>query len=283
MVLGVNVIQAIGRSTYMLIKVKRVLVSERSKYQQIDVVDTEEFGRVLVLDGLVQSAEVDEFYYHESLVHPAMVLHPSPKKVLVLGGGEGATLREVLKYKTVEMAVMVDIDEDVVKVSREYLEKWHSGAFDDPRSRVVIEDGKTFVERLREKFDVIVMDLTDPYGTEIARALYKKDFIQRLYEVLTDRGVISTQAGTSFFYPEEYDELRQNLGLVFKNVAEYSAWIPSFGYSCSFIVASKTDSLSDLAEGEVDTRLRQRGVTTKFINGKVLKALLDIPNYRKHY
>ncbi|MEM1622796.1 MAG: polyamine aminopropyltransferase [Sulfolobales archaeon] len=282
-VLGVNVIQAIGRSTYMLIRVKGVLVSKKSKYQQIDVVDTEELGRVLVLDGLVQSAEVDEFYYHESLVHPAMVLHPNPRKVLILGGGEGATLREVLKHNTVERAVMVDIDEEVVKVSRDYLSSWHSGAFDDPRAIVVIEDGKTFVERLREKFDVVIMDLTDPYGPEIARALYREEFIKRLYEVLTDDGVLSTQAGSSFFYPEEFDDLYRSLMKVFKNVASFSVWIPSFGYSCNFIVASKARGLGEVAEYEVDQILKARGVVTKFISGKVIRALLDLPVYRKYY
>ncbi|MEM0066488.1 MAG: polyamine aminopropyltransferase [Sulfolobales archaeon] len=283
MVLGVYVLQAIGRSTYMLIRVKGVLVSKKSRYQQIDVVDTEEFGRVLVLDGLVQSAEVDEFYYHESLVHPAMVLHPNPRKVLILGGGEGATLREVLKHSTVERAVMVDIDEEVVKVSRDYLVSWHSGAFDDPRATVVIEDGRTFVEKLKEKFDVVIMDLTDPYGPEIARALYGEEFIERLHEVLADDGVLSTQAGTSFFYPEEFNELHRRLAKVFKKVASFSVWIPSFGYSCNFIVASKTRGLSEVTEYEVDQTLRARGVITKFISGKVVRALLNLPRYRKYY
>lgn len=283
MVLGVNVIQAIGRTTYMLIKARGVLVSKRSKYQQIDIVDTDEFGRVLVLDGLVQSSEVDEFYYHESLVHPAMVLHPNPRRVLILGGGEGAALREVLKHSTVERAVMVDIDGEVVRVSKEYLTSWHSGAFDDPRSTVIIEDGKAFVERSNERYDVIVMDLTDPYGPEIARSLYEKEFIERLYKILTEDGVLSTQAGTSFFFPTEYDELYRNLEAVFGNVTPYSVWIPSFGYSCSFLVASKGRRLSDVTENEVDERLKSRGVATKFINGGVLRALLSLPSYRKYH
>ncbi len=282
MALGTYTIQNIGRSTYMLIKAKNILVSKRSRYQWIEVVDTEEFGRVLILDGLVQSSEADEFYYHESLVHPAMVLHPDPRKVLILGGGEGATLREVLKHSTVEKAVMVDIDEEVVGISREYLGSWHSGAFDDPRTRIVIEDGKTFVERLDEEFDVIVMDLTDPYGPEIARALYKEDFVRRLHEVLTESGVLSTQAGASFFYPSEYRELRESLERFFRSVDPFSVWVPSFGYSCNFIVASKGPGLGELSEGEIDGRLKARGVRTKFINGKVLKALLAIPEFYKY-
>ena len=275
-------LQAIGRSSYMLVRVRGTVVSLRSRYQQIDVVDTEEFGRVLVLDGLVQSSEYDEFYYHESLVHPAMVLHPNPRRVLILGGGEGATLREVLKHSTVERAVMVDIDGDVVRVAREYLGSWHAGAFDDPRAQVVIEDGRAFVERLGERFDVVVMDLTDPYGPEIARALYEEDFIRRVHGVLTEDGVLSTQAGTSFFFPEEYRGLYRSLERVFGRVSAYSTWIPSFGYACSFLVASKGRGLEELSEDEVDSRLRSRGVRTRFISGRVLRALLTIPEYLKH-
>jgi len=279
--LGINILQAIGRYSQMLIKVKGLVASKRSKYQQIDIVDTEEFGRVLVLDGLVQSSEYDEHYYHESLVHPAMVLHPNPERVLVLGGGEGATLREVLKYRTVRRAVMVDIDEDVVQLSRQYLASWHRGAFDDKRAEAVIEDGKAYVERTTERFDVIIMDLTDPYGPEIARQLYTESFIRRLYSLLADDGVVSTQAGTSFFFPDEYRDLLESFRKVFRYVDEYSTWIPSFGYACNFIVASKVGSLAALSEEEIDRRLRERGVETRFINGRVLKALLAIPTYYK--
>lgn len=281
MSLGINILQAIGRYSQMLIKVKGLVASKRSKYQQIDIVDTEEFGRVLVLDGLVQSSEYDEHYYHESLVHPAMVLHPNPERVLVLGGGEGATLREVLKYRTVRRAVMVDIDEDVVQLSRQYLASWHRGAFDDKRAEAVIEDGKAYVERTTERFDVIIMDLTDPYGPEIARQLYTESFIRRLYSLLADDGVVSTQAGTSFFFPDEYRDLLESFRKVFRYVDEYSTWIPSFGYACNFIVASKVGSLAALSEEEIDRRLRERGVETRFINGRVLKALLAIPTYYK--
>ena len=281
MSLGINVIQAIGRYSQMVIKVRRLVASRRSKYQQIDIVDTEEFGRVLVLDGLVQSSEYDEYYYHESLVHPAMVLHPNPERVLILGGGEGATLREVLKYRTVRRAVMVDIDEDVVQLSKQYLTSWHMGALDDSRAEVVIEDGKAYVERTSERFDVVIMDLTDPYGPEIARELYKESFIRRLSSILTDSGAVATQAGTSFFFPDEYRSLVESFRKVFRYVDEYSTWIPSFGYACNFIVASKVGSLAALSEEEIDRRLRERGVTTRFVSGRVLKALLSTPIYYK--
>jgi spermidine synthase len=124
----------VNPSAATLLRVKSVLHSSRSAYQQIDVLETEAFGRCLILDGRVQSAEADEFIYHEALVHPAMVTHPDPRQVLILGGGEGATLREVLRHRTVERAVVVEIDPQVIEISRRYLPEWSDGAFDDPRA-----------------------------------------------------------------------------------------------------------------------------------------------------
>ena len=277
MKLGVSIIQEIGRESAMIIHATGVVAVKRSKYQRIEVADTGEFGRVLVLDGFVQSAELDEHFYHESLVHPAMVLHPDPKRVLILGGGEGATLREVLKHKTVERAVMVDIDEEVVNIAKQHLGSWHRGAFEDGRAEVVIEDGKAYVERTGERFDVVIMDLTDPYGPEIARELYAPEFIAKLRGILREGGVVATQAGSSFFYPREYDAVLEGFKRAFRHVHEYAVWIPSFGYACNFIVASDAHSFDAFGEEEVDRRLRERGVETEFVNGRVIKALLALP------
>ncbi|MEB3859710.1 MAG: spermidine synthase, partial [Desulfurococcales archaeon] len=149
-------------SSAHMFSVRRVLYWGKSRYQEIVVLEYEELGKALVLDGKTQSTEYDEFVYHEALVQPAMVLHGNPERVLVLGGGEGATVREVLKFKSVREVVMVDIDEEVVRVSREMLPEWHAGAFDDPRLRLVIGDGYEYVEGSGESFDVIIADLADP-------------------------------------------------------------------------------------------------------------------------
>jgi spermidine synthase len=164
----VVLIEPLSGNTTLLIKVRAVHAVKRSKYQTIVIADTEDYDRVLILDDYIQSSYQDEHYYHESLVHPAMVTHPAPRDVLILGGGEGATLREVLKHKTVQRAVMVDIDGDVVELSRRYLPEMHQGSFDDPRARVVIEDGFVYVEnalKTGDKYDVVIMDLTDPYSS----------------------------------------------------------------------------------------------------------------------
>lgn len=140
---------------------KEQLRSSTSKFQTVDVVDLEPFGRTLLIDGLIQSCQVDEYVYHESLVHPALLAHPCPKSVYIGGGGEGSTAREVLRHSTVERCVMVDIDEDVVKFCRENLPE-NSEAFADSRLELVIDDAKAVLEQSPTGFDVIIMDLDDP-------------------------------------------------------------------------------------------------------------------------
>ncbi|MEM2757695.1 MAG: spermidine synthase, partial [Sulfolobales archaeon] len=129
-------IEPVSRTVSLTAGLKNVLVNTKTKYQSVQIVELEEFGKALILDGLIQSSQADEFVYHESLVHPALLTHPNPKKVLIIGGGEGAALREVLKHPTVTNAVMVDIDGELVELSKRYLEEMHNGSFNDPRSKV---------------------------------------------------------------------------------------------------------------------------------------------------
>ena len=282
MVLGAVVIQGIGRNSYMIIKMGKLIASKKSPYQEIIIAETDDFGKALILDGYLQSSVSDEYIYHESLVHPAMILHPNPKKVLILGGGEGATLREVLKHNTVEEATMVDIDKDVVELSKEYLPEMHQGAFFDRRARVVIDDGKRFVERelvKGSKYDVVIMDLTDPYSSEIAKELYTVEFFRKISRILSNDGVVATQAGSKHFYEDVYLAVLNSVKQSFKYVLEYQTWIPSFGYACNFIVGSKSIDTSILTEEYVDKILKDRNVTTRFLNGKSLQALLKLGVY----
>ena len=140
--------------------VRRIIAYQRTPYQEMYIVDSGSYGKALILDGKWQSSTVDEFLYHEPLVQPAMILHGSPQRVLLLGGGEGATLREVLRWKTVRRAVMVDIDRDVVDACRLHLPELHLNAFDDPRAEVVIADAVEFVEQTADRWDVIISDLS---------------------------------------------------------------------------------------------------------------------------
>uniref|UniRef100_A0A7C2ZVJ2 Polyamine aminopropyltransferase n=1 Tax=Ignisphaera aggregans TaxID=334771 RepID=A0A7C2ZVJ2_9CREN len=278
--LGIVAVQGVGKGSYMLVKVKNLLVVKRSRYQEIIVADVEDFGRCLILDGYIQSTEVDEHIYHESLVQPAMLLHPKPSKVLIIGGGEGATLREVLKHKTVEKAVMVDIDEDVVAISKDFMHKFHENAFNDPRTNVVIADGYKFLEEAQESYDVIILDLTDPYASDIATKLYTEQFYKIVYNRLTDDGVMVTQAGSAFFYNDVYNRVANAVRNVYPYYAEYQVWIPSFGYACNFIIGSKRyNPYEYLTKERIDAIIAERGVKTRFINGTRIEALLRIGIY----
>ncbi|MEM0235802.1 spermidine synthase, partial [Thermofilum sp.] len=233
------------------------------------------FGKALIIDNFIQSTEADEALYHELLVHPAMVLHPEPSRVLIIGGGEGATLREVLKHNTVKEAVMVDIDPVVVEFSKKYLEHMHQGSFNDPRSRVLIMDGFKYVAEAPDKyFDVAIMDLTDPYAGEAAKPLYSEGFYRSVKRILSDNGVLVTQAGSSYFYTSEYDYVAGNIRRVFKYMAEYNIWIPSFGLNVNFIIASDALDPRSITPGDFDKRLAERGVKTRFINGERYNGLL---------
>ncbi len=276
--------EPLSGKTSLIIKINAIHVSKRSKYQGILIVDTDDYGRTLVLDDYIQSSYYDEIYYHESLVHPAVTTHPRPSDVLILGGGEGATLREVLKHNTVKRAVMVDIDGDVVELSKKYLPQMHQGAFDDPRSEVRIEDGFVYVEnalKRGEKFDVVIMDLTDPYSSDIAKQLYTPEFFGKVKRLLREDGIVVTQAGNSFYFPEAYDYVLQGVKGNFPIIAEYSVWIPSFGYAVNFVLGSLKHDPHSLSAEEVDKRLSERGVRAEFYSGKTHIALMNMPVIKK--
>jgi len=261
-------------------KVKRILYSGRSKYQEIDVVETQDFGLCLVLDGKVQSSLVDEFIYHEALVHPAMVTHPCPEKVLVIGGGEGGTVREVLKHNIVKDVVMVDIDEEVIRVSKTFMPQLSAGAFEDKRLKLVIDDGRAYLKKTNERYDVILIDVTDPLPEGPSYLLYTKQFYELVKERLKPDGLMATQATSVFYSRKSYTLIYNTLRQVFPVVRAYSAWIPSYVSAWGFVLASlKHDPLS-LSNEEVERRLSERGVSNlKFYCPEYHRPLFTLPLY----
>ena len=211
-----------------------------------------------------------------------MIAHPNPERVLIIGGGEGATLREVLKYNTVRKVTMVDIDGELIELCKKYLKSYHQGAFDDPRAEVLIMNGREYVEKTQEKFDVAILDLTDPYGPEISKALYSQEFYEKIYKILKDDGLMVTQAGSSFYFEKVYDYVLNNVKQVFPVVVEYNVWIPSFGYACNFIIGSKKYNPKTLSVNEVEERLSKRGVRGKlrFYSATTHISLMYLPIYR---
>ncbi|MEW6515711.1 MAG: polyamine aminopropyltransferase [candidate division FCPU426 bacterium] len=240
---------------------RRVLVTGQTAYQQVEIVDTYEYGRCLLLDGKMQSGQVDEHIYHELLVHPAMVAHPLPKRILIIGGGEGATLREVLRHGSVERVDMLEIDEKVVEFAKRHLSEWHRGAFDDPRLRLIVGDGRRFVQETAEQYDVVLIDASDPSYDGPAYLLYTRQFYQEVAKRLSPAGIVATQAGAaSPTCGEIMASIHTTLGKAFPVVRAHEAFIPSFGYPWGFCLGSMQSDPARLAPAEVDRRLNERGV-----------------------
>jgi len=157
--------------------VNEVIYIGKTKYQKVEILDVAYYGKTLFLDEKIQSSAFDEFIFHEAITHPALITHPNPKKVLIIGGGEGATLREVLKHSTVEGAWMVDIDGELVTLCKKYMPEWSSGAFGDKRATLIIQDARKFVMEREENFDVVISDLTEPLEGGPSLYLFTKSFI----------------------------------------------------------------------------------------------------------
>ena len=219
--------------------VTELLAYKRTAYQEMIIVKTGMYGKALILDGKWQSSTGDEFLYHEALVHPAMIYHGSPEKVLVLGGGEGATVREVLRWKGIKRVVMVDIDREVVEACIEHLPEMHQGALEDPRVELVFGDALKYLDSCSERWDVIISDLSDPIEEGPSFQLFTREFFEKVRRVLHPEGYFIVQAGpTSPGEISLHARLVKTLGTVFENVHSYASYIPTYGAPWGFALAS---------------------------------------------
>jgi len=265
----------------MLYSIKERIYSGRSKFQSVEIINTGGFGICLVLDGKIQSSEADEFIYHEALVHPAMLTHPRPERVFIAGGGEGATLREVLAHKTVKRAVMVDIDEEVVSLCRRLLPSWHQKAFDDPRTELHFVDARKYLEESSDKFDVIIIDLVDPLEQGPARLLYTQEFYQIVNQKLGPAGIMSVQAESAEWTNlDNFTAIASTLRNVFPIAHPYQVHVPSFLGLWGFVAASQSLDPSELTPEEIDTRISTRiSKKLKSYDGLTHQAMFTIPKH----
>ncbi|CAE8606589.1 unnamed protein product [Polarella glacialis] len=252
-------------------KLDKILASTTSEFQHVDLVDIEPFGRSLVIDGLLQSCRCDEFVYHECLVHPAMLMHPNPKTVYIGGGGEGSTAREVLRHKSVEKCVMVDIDKDVVQFCKDHLDE-NAEAFADKRLDLVISCAKAYLEQNDTKFDVIIMDLDDPLEGGPCYQLYSTEFYTFLKSKLNPGGIIVTQSGQSGIKQHTlvFTPIHNTLKSVFPNTVPYNQAIYSFldewGWNVALPEGAKPPA--KFSPEEVDKLIEERiSGELKFMDG----------------
>lgn len=252
--------------------IKRRLQFGATKYQTLELVDTSEFGRVLILDGIAQAAQKGECYYHEPMVHPAMCTHPEPSRVLVIGAGDGGIIREVLKYPCVKTVDLAELDEGVIEFSRKFLPSVHQGAFDDPRVRIHITDGREFVEKNRACFDVVIMDMTDPFGP--SKLLYTKDFFLAVKRSFADRnGVFAMHTESPVARPRTFACIQQTLRSVFRNVRPLYSYIHMYATLWSITVSSDVSDMSAVPPGSVDKKLVRYGIKgLKYYTGRIHEA-----------
>ncbi|MDA1129346.1 MAG: polyamine aminopropyltransferase [Chloroflexi bacterium] len=255
-------IESVHPELSVMLKVRQVYYSGQTAYQKVEVIDSELFGRSLILDGKTQSTERDEHIYHETLVHPAMLCHPQPKQVFIGGGGEGGTLREVLAYKSVERATMIDLDPEVVELCRKYLPNHHQGSFDDPRTNLIHEDARGYLENTSDYYDVIILDLVDPLEGGTAALLYTQEFYSIAKARLNPGGVLVTQSGPTGLlnYTECFTTIFNTLGTIFGHVKAAQVHIPAFQTLWGFTIASDTPLTytTDTSESEIDTEVARR-------------------------
>ncbi len=263
-----------GPGTGLAIKVRGVLYWAKSAFQEIALVETEDFGRMLLLDGVVQTTERDEFVYHEMLVHVPLCAHPNPRSVLVVGGGDGGCVREALRHESVERVTLVEIDEMVVNCCREFL-PGIAGKLDDPRVEVRIEDGVEFIEGLEEAFDVILVDSTDPVA--MASPLTQASFFWAAKRALAPGGLYAAQTQGPVFEGLRMRKISRRVRRVFPGAAFYLANVPTYpGGVWSFTLAPKSRGAGG---GVGPRRTLPAGEKTHYYSPAVHEAAFTHPPY----
>jgi len=259
-------------------EIDKVIYEGKSPYSESLVFENSVFGRVLVLDGCVQLTEKDEPFYHEMIAHVPLFTHPNPSKVLIIGGGDGGTAREVLKHPSVTSVKLVEIDSEVINLSKKYFQSVCKGVFEDPRLEVLIEDGAVFVANSEAQFDVIIVDGCDPEGP--ARILFEKPFFEDCSRCLKEGGILVNHSSVPFMQKEPISLTEQNLTKAFPYTMYYHAVVPTYvGGSFLFCLASQDPILERIDTKEIKKRLECFSSKMKVYNHRLHLASFSLPNY----
>ncbi|MGJ9383997.1 spermidine synthase [Salipaludibacillus sp. CF4.18] len=252
-------------------KVKQTYVSEKTDFQQLDMVETEEFGNMLLLDGMVMTTEKDEFVYHEMIAHVPLHTHPNPKDVLVVGGGDGGVIREILKHPEVKKATLVDIDGKVIEYSKQYLPSI-AGSLDDPRVEVKVADGFMHIAESENEYDVIMVDSTEPVGPAVN--LFSKGFYEGISKALKKDGILVAQTDNPWFHQEIIQNAYRDVSETFPITRLYTANIPTYpsGLWTFTIGSKKHDPLKVKAN-------RFHDIKTKYYTNEIHFAAFALPKF----
>jgi spermidine synthase len=260
------------------LKTTKTLFSGKSEFQQLDILETPEYGRMMLLDGLVMVTERDEFVYHDMIAHPALFTHPDPKNVLVIGGGDGGSIREIMKHPGVEQAVLCEIDGLVIEKSIELLPSM-ACAIDgsNPRVKLHVADGLAYIREHKDEFDVILVDSTDPIGPAVG--LFEEDFYRLVFTGLKADGIMVAQSESPFYHAEIQKNMYRNLRTVFPIVEMYQAFIPTYPSGLwSFAFASKKyHPVRDFDR----QRAAGRGFHTRYYNEDLHLGAFMLPTFAR--
>lgn len=275
---GAYCVETLTADFGFFLRTSRTLAERRTPMQHIEIVETPQFGRAMRIDGCFMTSEGDEFFYHEPMVHLPAVSFGQPRSALVIGGGDGGAAEELLKHPAMRRVVLAELDEGVIDMARQWLPAIHRGVFDDPRLALHIGDGRAFMAQCGERFDQIVLDLTDPFGP--ALALYTTEFYAACRRALTPGGVLSLHIQSPIHRPETMARIHASLRAVFPVVRPYLQYVPLYGTLWAMAVASDRTDPATLDAAEVDARIAALGLRDlKLYNGATHQALLAQPGF----
>ncbi|QNO15117.1 polyamine aminopropyltransferase [Alkalicella caledoniensis] len=259
-------------SVSLSLKTAKTLHVEQTDFQHLAMIETEAFGRMLVLDGMVQTSVMDEFVYHEMITHPALYTHQNPKNVLVIGGGDGGTIREIIKHPSVEKATLVEIDGRVIELSKQYLPEIAVALTGNPKVDVRVEDGIKHIQESKDTYDVILVDSTEPVGPAVG--LFSQDFYKGIFEALKEDGLMVAQTESPFFNADLITNVNKRLNNIFPHVQTYLASIPTYPSGLwSFTMASKKYKTEDVNTESL------YNIDTKYFTLDILKAATRLPKF----
>jgi spermidine synthase len=265
--------------TGLTVGVNKLLFSEETQYQKVEVYETDTWGNLMTIDGMVMLSERDEFVYHEMLAHVGLFSHPDPKRVLIVGGGDGGTAREVMRHPLVQQVDIVEIDKAVVRASKEFLPE--VGDWGNPKLNVLFEDGVQFVKDIKDPYDVIIIDGSDPVGPAVG--LFESEFMQACHDGLTADGVLTAQTESPWVadYHPSMKKVFSALDDIYGLSKMYLAYIPLYPAGMwSFSFASKgADPLSDATFQRIEKGLNSFNTGMKYYNASVHMGCFALPNF----
>jgi len=263
------------------LEITNILYRSKNDLQDVMIFETPFFGRVLALDGIIQTTVRDEACYHEMLVHVPVLTHGGIKDVLIIGGGDGGALREALRHPEIKSVTLVEIDENVINVCREYMPSLSAGAFNDPRCNLVISDGLEFVKKTKKVFDLIIVDSSDPVGP--SEPLFSSEFYKNCHSLLSSNGIFICQTGVSFVQEEEARTTLKRLDSIFEDAALYVTQVPTYSFGFMTLGWGSNDlALRDTENKEIRSRFQNANLPMKYYTTDVHQASFALPQYMRY-